>query len=530
MAFDRNQVFDYIATADSWINLNDSLGEINIRTLIEPLIESINDEGGVSYVLGQKERYRSSTLATVLDALADVQLLPLSAIWQMQDHLYNLKDSFKPLSADDDVITRSAEDKDAWGIDEAPSVWTTSQAIIALMNTRYITRDGLNPGIQYSLRDTVYWLADQAYSNGGWGYQKYPASSACQACVPMTALAMKAILLAQANPILFNDDAKRSNRFQKIKRALNGGKVFLLEHLKTDAEGYAYWEYRGCPGTAITMWATDTLKLFAESTIPGYSTEDYAAIEKSTIGYIYKTLPTDDSLGDYCQSEKFFVATKQEGGLKYKVNLKNDKCFYAFKPYIISSLLDRGEDPLNPQIVLMVKWLLKNRDQHWAIDEYNSSSPCCISAAMAINVIVKWLKKVSEKSFSRSVRSLVSDGVNEECEYGFPCNRQPNTSPVNSKRLSTKYLLFLAGSAIIISAVILYYGIPSRIKLGLNALCVLLCAFALNSPPVHRVFTILLEEKRSLFIGVVGSLLATFIMWVLGVFEWFINFIRPNAG
>lgn len=530
MIFDRDQVFDYIATADSWINLNDSLGEINIRTLIEPLIESINDEGGVSYVLGKNERYRSSTLATVLDALSDVQLLPLNAIWKMQDHLYSLKDSFKPLTPEDDVITKNSEDKEAWGIDEAPSVWTTSQAVIALMNTRYITRDGLNPNVRYSLRRTVYWLANQAYTDGGWGYQKYPQSTACQSSVPMTALAMKAILLAQANPILFNDDAKHSNRFQKIIHALNKGKDYLLNNMKKDVEGYVYWEYRNSPGTAITMWATDTLKLYAQSDIRGYNEKDYALIEESTIRYIYKNLPTDGSFNSYCQSEKFFVATTKEGGLKYKTSLKHDKCFYAFKPYIISSLLDRGEDPLNPQIVLMIQWLLKNRDQHWAIDEYNSSSPCSISAAMAINVIVKWLKKVSERSFSHTVGLLVSDGVHEECEYGLPCNRLQNTATSKLENLKIKYLFFLLGTAAVIIVATVIFGISSRMKLGLNVLCVLLCAFALNLPPVRKVFALLLEEKRNLFIGITSSLIAAFLCWV---FDWvgkLANLFGFNAG
>ena len=78
--FNKDQVFDYISTADSWININDALGPIRIRNLVSSLIDSINDEGGVSYVLTIDERYRSSTLATVLDALVDVKLLPLEPV------------------------------------------------------------------------------------------------------------------------------------------------------------------------------------------------------------------------------------------------------------------------------------------------------------------------------------------------------------------------------------------------------------------------------------------------------------------
>ena len=85
MGFDKKLVFDYIATADSWINLDDALGEINIRDLTTPLINSINDDGGVSYVLETSERYRASTTATVLEMLDDVNLLPANAVHHMHD-------------------------------------------------------------------------------------------------------------------------------------------------------------------------------------------------------------------------------------------------------------------------------------------------------------------------------------------------------------------------------------------------------------------------------------------------------------
>ena len=40
------------------------------------------------------------------------------------------------------------------------------------------------------------WLANQAYADGGWGYQKYETIEACKSSVPMTAFAMKALGLA----------------------------------------------------------------------------------------------------------------------------------------------------------------------------------------------------------------------------------------------------------------------------------------------------------------------------------------------
>lgn len=426
MAFNRQQVLDHITMADSWININDSLGSIKIRELITPLIESITEEGNVSYIIGQHERYRTSTLATVLDALTDVNLLPRSAIYQMQDQLYLLRTEFVPHDPEvDDIKEPNREDLYAWGRDEAPSVWTTSKVLIALMTTRFIDRDniGTRKAVRNVLRSSVYWLVSQAYSDGGWGYQKYEQSSACRSSVPMTSLAMKAIILAQNNKSLFNEEVRASERFHTLTTSLSKGAEYLMNQ-KTETDESVYWSYNGQPGVAITMWAIETLDLLSQ--IPAYHhlRQQYLDLLPKAIHYVYSKLPDADALESYNQSELFFKATNSDGGLKYKPTLTRDKLFYTFKPYIVSSLLDRGEDPLHPKIVAMVRWLLSNRDTRWAISEYNSSAPCSISSAMAINVIVKWLTKISMKSYSSSVTALLSDENESECQYGLSCDRQ----------------------------------------------------------------------------------------------------------
>lgn len=505
--FNKDQVFDYVSTADSWININDGLGHIRIRNLISPLIESINDEGGVSYVLNVDERYRSSTLATVLDALVDVQLLPLDAVHHMQDHLYGLKDNFTPRNENDDKINKKTEDNPAWGIDETPSVWTTSMVVIALLNTGFVTRDTTSKDMVAALRDTIYWLVEQAYPDGGWGYQKFPESPACRSSVPMTALAMKAIIVAQNNQRLFNDDAKRDRKFNKIVTALEKGKDFLIANKQIEQnDSLIYWNYLDVPGVSITAWVIETLKLLAESTIPCYKTEDFEALRPKVINYIYENLPDEENIGTYCQSEKFFFAEKSTS-LKYKPELKTEKAFYTFKPFIISKLLDLGEDPFNSKICLMVKWLLENREQHWTIQEYNSSSPCSISAAMAINVIVKWLKSISENSFSNIVCALISSSPtiaindNSDCIYNLPCyspnsNRSPSNLPPPNRVLA-----FVGRHKIIawgVSVVIMYFLLDYIINLPI------LLYLAQNMFSGSKYAEVIV-------LGVIGSLLASFL-------------------
>ena len=510
--FNKDQVFDYVSTADSWININDGLGPIRIRNLIAPLIESINDEGGVSYVLNVDERYRSSTLATVLDALVDVKLLPLDAVHHMQDHLYSLKDGFTPKNENDDKISKQTEDAPAWGIDETPSVWTTSMVVIALLNTGFVTRDTTSKDVVSTLRDTIYWLVEQAYPEGGWGYQKFPESPACLPSVPMTALAMKAIIIAQNDQRLFNDDAKRNRRFNKIVTALERGKDFLLTNKQVNQnDSSIYWSYRDVPGVSITTWVLETLKFLAESTISCYKVDDYESLKPEVMNYIYKNLPDENMIETYCQSEKFFFAEKS-AALKYKPQLKSEKAFYTFKPFIVSKLLDLGENPHNPKICLMVKWLLENREQHWTIQEYNSSSPCSISAAMAINVIVKWLKHINEKSFSNIVFSFINSpstittGDSNNCIYNLPCNStSTNTSVINVSPIeSNRLYAFMSRHKIImwfVSVIIMYFVLD----------------FIINLPVLETLSQNLLSGSKYIevvILGAIGSLLASFIQWI----------------
>lgn len=508
--FNKDQVFDYISTADSWININDTLGPIRIRHLASSLIESINNEGGVSYVLNVDKRYRSSTLATVLDALADVNLLPSDAIHQMQDHLYDLKEHFSPRTEEDDMIAKKPEDLPAWGIDETPSVWTTSMAIIALLNTKFVTRDTTTKEIISDLRDTIYWLVDQAYPDGGWGYQKYPESPACSSSVPMTALAMKAIIIAQNDQRLFNSDAKANRKFNKIVSALERGKVFLITNQQETTDSLIHWNYienSENSGICITAWVLETLKLLAESEFSCFTINEFESLKPKVIRYIYKNMPTTTNIGQYSQSEMFFYANKTTT-LKYKPRLEKDKIFYTFRPSIVSKLLDWGEDPFNPQICLIVKWLLENREEHWKIQEYNSSSPCSISTAMAINVIVKWLKCISEKSFSNIVNSFISSSfpaTNHDinCMYRLPCcttNSNDSLSNIsNSKRNMVKtYISSHKITSWFISVVIMYF----------------LLDFIIDLPILTTLWQNMFGGAKYVevvILGTIGSLLGTFI-------------------
>lgn len=370
---------------DQWINRADQIGALTIRGLVEKLVDSIAEDGSVAYEVNIKGRYRTSTLATVLECMNDIRLLPEEDLGIMQRKLLSLKDVFIPLEDADDVISKAKEDQPAWGIDEAPSVWTTSKALSALFTTKYRPESEEE---EKSISESVTWLANQAYDDGGWGYQKYAEIASCSSNVPMTALAMKALGLALKQEYVL----KRVNERQ-IGDKLIAGLEYLKKTKKEISNKKCVWQYEGEDNLSVTIWALEAWKIASDvvNKKPYYS-RIYEKIKPITLKYVVEKLP--EEADDNNWTECFFRA-KKEDGLKYKpAPLKKDKAFYSFTPYIISYIIREDDAYIdNPKILSVIKWVLAHRDDVWLIPtNYNSNNACTISVAMAINVIVNWLK------------------------------------------------------------------------------------------------------------------------------------------
>lgn len=311
---------------DQWIAQVDAMSPLTIKGLVEKLVESIDEEGAVAYDVNTKRRYRSSTLATVLECMADIRLLPEEDLLIMQKKLLRLKDQFNPLEPADDVIEKEEEDKPAWGIDEAPSVWTTSKALSALFSTKYQPTKEEEQDIAAS----VEWLARQVYADGGWGYQKYNKIEACKSSVPMTAFAMKALGLAlQERYIQDLVDVR------EIKSKLVGGLDYLKRKKSEKTGEKCVWQYEGKDNLSATIWAIEAWKIAIQviDNKKAYYSNIYKKILPLALKYVVEKLPEKD---DDEWSECFFRANKKDG-LKYKKGpLKKDKAFYSFTPYILS--------------------------------------------------------------------------------------------------------------------------------------------------------------------------------------------------
>lgn len=383
---------------DQWITRADAMSPLTIKGLVEKLVESIDEEGAVAYEVSTKRRYRTSTLATVLECMADIRLLPEEDLQVMQKKLLRLKDEFNPLDDSDDVIKKNEEDMPAWGIDEAPSVWTTSKALYALFSTNYQPTNEEVSGIVQS----VGWLADQAYDDGGWGYQKYEQISACKSSVPMTALAMKALGLSLKQKYICDVVDIR-----KIKDKLTTGLEYLKKAKIENKNKKCCWKYEEEDNLSVTIWALEAWKIASQVIDKeAYYNKIYKKIAPLALKYVVEKLPGEDEDN---WSECFFRAKKEEG-LKYKKTLRDDKAFYSFTPYIISFIIREDETYIDdPKILKVMKWVLAHRDDSWLIEEnYNSKNACTITVAMAINVIVNWLKVRANNLIEQDLDEILS--------------------------------------------------------------------------------------------------------------------------
>lgn len=418
---DKKRIRDWAEKDNKWVNQaeeansfssDDEAGNVSITELVDMLVDGIHDDGSVAYYAGKKERYRTSTLATVLECVSEIDLFPQEDILVMQKKLMRLRDDEQEvirINDTDDVIQKSPEDAPAWGIDEAPSVWTTSKALSALFLTKYVPQ---NKEEEQKLRDSVLWLANQQYKSGGWGYQNYGDSSACHSSIPMTALALHALCLSLSFEYIRADNETNLNR---IYNAIKKGAYRLIEKMEPETDK-KYWTYDGKPNLSASIWSLQALEK-AGLVLRSYAglrferagkeiEEKLRKIKRSVIDYVIDSLPSTDDAQSI--TEAFFIVPLG-GSLKYKPSIKKRKEFRSFTPYVLSYLLKAdGTYVDKPKVKSMIKWVLTHKDTKWLIDGFNGElgDPCMISIAMSICIIVRWLQEASNRAVEDAIKSL----------------------------------------------------------------------------------------------------------------------------
>ena len=248
-------------------------------------------------------------------------------------------------------------------------------------------------------------MANQAYSNGGWGYQKEENIVSCRDNVPMTALAMKALSLSLLDPYISpNIDSN------KVINALEAGLDYLRK--KKKEKDVCYWSYEDSPNLSASIWALEAWNLACKViNKKKYYIKIYVQIKPKVLKYVIEKMPEKED--DEKWTECFFRA-KIEDGLKYKpAPLKKEKAFYSFTPYLISYYIKEDVKYVSdPKVLSVIKWVLAHRGDSWLIQHnYNSKNACTISVAMAINVIVNWFKTKANILIEQETESLFEDNT-----------------------------------------------------------------------------------------------------------------------
>ena len=160
------------------------------QSVCAPMLSSIRSDGGIAFLVGGKQKIRTTVIATCLLTLADMGLLERETICRMQKKLLELRDH---MDADDEKrgdygVSKKPEDASAWCVGETSSVWSTSFALWSLLRTGYQNED-IKPIIS-----GLVWLIDQQNPSNAWGYQRFRN---CRDNTMMTVLAILALREAQ---------------------------------------------------------------------------------------------------------------------------------------------------------------------------------------------------------------------------------------------------------------------------------------------------------------------------------------------
>ena len=342
-----------------------------LQEWMAPLIESIDDDGSVSYLIKGKARYRASPLASTIIWLSREKLLPDNVLNAMQNELLYLRDKPKENDSSLGCEAKQDEDSDGWSLAEGVSVWSTSMAIIALSDENGI---GLLKAEKF--KKSVIWLANQRNAElKGWGYQN---TDNCTVNVIMTALTVRALALC------FTKTARKCFAYNHedeilIQTAIKKGAEYLIEACITKPK-YVYWQFNGIPSCVATTWSLVALKEAAK-VIPEQFSEFLNNHTKKGITFVLSKLPPKVRKWE---EEKLV----EETGAKYD----SQKNYYSFSAALLPELFSLGVSPYHTKVIKQLRWIIKNRND-WKT-KYDKREICSFTYAMLISTIMCWVRQV----------------------------------------------------------------------------------------------------------------------------------------
>lgn len=349
---------------------------------------------------------------------------------------------------------------------EGVSVWSTSLALIALMNK---TNTGVKKGGLY--KSSVIWLAkQQKHGEKGWAYQ---LSENCSENVVMTSLTLRALALAlkNENSFQFDDDEKRL-----LLSSLMNGFEYLRDNLQYNkSKTEAYWCFENKKHCAATVWAFIALKEMQDLNIRSEVTDFYKKNVIRGLEFVLNCMPKKVKKWE----EEQVVC---EAGAKYN----KQKNYYSFSPTLLLDLLKLGASPYHYKVINQIKWLLNNQNE-WKIQQYDRSEVCSFTYAMVVSTIAKWSMMVGQENTSRILRNITGnyDRILQTI-IGIPLFEKTCVQVVNKARLQMAW----ATSILVIVLIIKRKDVFEYILSGVN-----------------KISQLWGQEQNTIFINIISSAL-----------------------
>jgi len=413
MSIDKDLWMEHLVHIDRYANIK-SFTQKKLTEWFTPLIDSITGDGAVPYLLGTAKRFRASPLSSTISWLEQEGLIPVEILDKMQTMLLKLRDA--NIDNDEEIgkNEKKPEDIDGWSLGEGVSVWSTSMAIIAMLDTY---GNGQKKATEF--KSSVLWLVKQRNENEkGWAYQLY---TNCAVNTIMTALAVRALALAitQPNKDCFNFT---NDEFRDIKIAILGGFDYLKEMRKQE-HGKIYWTFNEIPHCVATTWALLALRQMSQVGEFPDAEDCYSSSLEGSLSFVLSKMPTE--IQEW-ESEQIVC----EGGAKYS----KQKNYYSFSATLLPQLFVLGLSPYEPKVINQIAWLIKNPDE-WKIEKYDRTSICTFTYAMVLAVLIAWEKRVGSLTASIVLNDQGKVNKISKILFGFNSSNKVNFQLISKNRL-----------------------------------------------------------------------------------------------
>ena len=371
----KESIFSHLSLLDKELNF-ERITNKSLQEWFVPLLDSFTDDGAVSYLLGNKDRFRASPLSSTIEWLTNSNLIPIEAIDILQNKLIFLRDSSQPDDSVSGNTYKFSGDESGWSLSEGVSVWSTSTALIALFDKYENWRKHIS-----IIKESAIWLTKQRKTNGAWAYQ---LDENCKENIIMTALAIRALSKFAINKSYFD---LTGDEEQLVSEALHNGFIFIRDNIAKDKKhNFTFWKFEDKENCAATTWALLALKKLQRVEGLQIGTDEikdfYNSILFSSLRFILSRIPKHSNRWE---TEQIVF----EGGAKYN----KQKNYQSFSATLLPQLFELGVSPYQPRIINQIQWLIENPNE-WKIETYNRGNVCTFTYAMVLSTIADWISKV----------------------------------------------------------------------------------------------------------------------------------------